>query len=61
MDKTHLSILHLPSWSPLKKMKLASLYSLGGVLGMEYGVWGKSADGRKGANSLRYSAVHKLI
>ncbi|MEE3181986.1 MAG: hypothetical protein VX288_08770 [Planctomycetota bacterium] len=30
MDKTHLSILHLPSWSWLKKIKLASLFSLGG-------------------------------
>jgi hypothetical protein len=30
MDKTHLSILHLPSWSRLKKIKLASLFSLRG-------------------------------
>ncbi|MEE3198948.1 MAG: hypothetical protein VX254_02875 [Planctomycetota bacterium] len=30
MDKTHLSILHLPSWSWLKKIKLASLFSLRG-------------------------------
>ena len=38
MDKTHLSILHLPSWSRLKKMKLASLCSLGGwVWNMVFG------------------------